>query len=322
MKPVYTYHEVSSEHSALYDDEIDLRELFCALWRGKWIILLSTIVFSFGAVYYALNLPNIYRSDVLLAPTQSSSQGGLSRMAAQFGGLAALAGVDLGGQNSDQTQLAVQVMKSRKFISEFIKKHQLLAPLVAGKGWNSSTNALIYDNTIYDDVNHRWLGSKGEPSNAAKPTEQQAYGIFSGIFTIDQDKGSGLYTVSVSFYSPYIAKEWVTLLIEDINNVMRERSITETSKNLAYLNKQLDKTSIADMQNTFYSLIEDQTKSLMLAEVQDEFIFKIIDPAVVPESKFKPKRSFIVILGTLLGGILGILVVLANFIFRTKNRDL
>lgn len=43
--------------------------------------------------------------------------------------------------------------------------------------------------------------------------------------------------------------------MQDINNVMRERTIKETSQNLAYLNAQLQKTAVADMQNTFYKLI-------------------------------------------------------------------
>ncbi|MCV5928187.1 hypothetical protein OFO11_40450, partial [Escherichia coli] len=79
--------------------------------------------------------------------------------------------------------------------------------------------------------------------------------------------------IAIKHYSPYVAKSWVNWLIEDINKVMRERAISETSQNLFYLNEQLDKTSIADMQNTFYKLIEEQTKSLMLAEAQDEFVF-------------------------------------------------
>ena len=48
--------------------------------------------------------------------------GGLSRMAGQFGGLAALAGVSLPGGGADRTVLALEVLKSRKFVSEFTAK--------------------------------------------------------------------------------------------------------------------------------------------------------------------------------------------------------
>lgn len=117
-------------------------------------------------------------------------------------------------------------------------------------------------------------------------------------------------------YSPYIAQQWVNWLIEDINKAMRERTIAETSQNLAYLNTQLQKTAVTDMQSTFYKLIEEQTKSLMLAEVQEEFVFKVVDPAVVPELKDSPKRVLICVLGILLGVMLGVAIVLIRIVFR------
>ncbi|HCE1744392.1 TPA: LPS O-antigen length regulator [Vibrio parahaemolyticus] len=303
------------------DDEIDLRELFKALWKGKWIIIVTTFVFAVGAVLYALSLPNIYKSDALLAPAESSNGGGLSKMAGQLGGLAALAGVNLGASELSQTDLAVQVMKSRQFVDAFINKHDLLVPLMAAKDWDLANNKLILDEELYNPTTGKWLR---EPNGlrGATPTAQEAFEVFSKeVLNVSQDKESGLYTVSVKNYSPYIAQQWVNWLIEDINKVMRERTIAETSQNLAYLNTQLQKTAVADMQSTFYKLIEEQTKSLMLAEVQEEFIFKVVDPAVVPELKDGPKRALICVLGTLLGGMLGVAIVLMRFAFRKEDTE-
>ncbi len=304
------------------EDEIDLRELFKALWKGKWIIIATTFVFAVGAVLYALSLPNIYKSDALLAPAESSNGGGLSKMAGQLGGLAALAGVNLGGGESSQTDLAVQVMKSRQFVEAFIKKHDLLVPLMAAIDWDLANNKLILDEELYNSNTGEWL-REPDGMRGATPTAQEAFEVFSKeVLNVSQDKESGLYTVSVKNYSPYIAQQWVNWLIEDINKVMRERTIAETSQNLAYLNTQLQKTAVADMQSTFYKLIEEQTKSLMLAEVQEEFVFKVIDPAVVPEVKDGPKRALICVLGTLLGGMFGVGVVLVLYVFRERKLDL
>ncbi|PHJ40195.1 Wzz/FepE/Etk N-terminal domain-containing protein [Vibrio sp. PID17_43] len=303
------------------DDEIDLRELFGALWKGKWIIIATTFVFAVGAVLYALSLPNIYKSDALLAPAESSGGGGLSKMAGQLGGLAALAGVNLGGGESSQTDLAVQVMKSRQFVEAFINKHDLLVPLMAAKDWDLANNKLILDEELYNPTTGEWL-REAKGLRGATPTAQEAIEVFNKeVLSISQDKESGLYTVSVKHYSPYVAQQWVNWLIEDINKVMRERTIAETSQNLAYLNTQLQKTAVADMQSTFYKLIEEQTKSLMLAEVQEEFIFKVVDPAVVPELKDGPKRALICVLGTLLGGMLGVAIVLVRFAFRKEEAE-
>ncbi|EKO3815038.1 LPS O-antigen length regulator [Vibrio harveyi] len=297
-------------------DEIDVRELFNFLWKGKWIIIATTFIFAIGSVLYALSLPNIYKADALLAPVESSNAGGLSKMAGQLGGLAALAGVSLSNAGVSQTELAVQVIKSRQFIDEFISKHDLLLPLMATRDWDLVNNKLIIDKKLYDPVSDKWIrepvGLRG-----AEPSAQEAFQVFTKeVLTIKLDKDTGLYKLSVEHYSPYVAKQWVNWLIDDINKVMRERAIKEATQNLIYLNTQLGKTSVADMQSTFYKLIEEQTKSLMLAEVQEEFIFKIIDPAVVPEMKYEPKRALICILGTLLGGMFGILFLFCRFIIK------
>ena len=301
------------------EDEIDLLELFKALWKGKWIIIVTTFVFAVGAVFYALSLPNIYKSDALLAPAESSNGGGLSKMAGQLGGLAALAGVNLGTGESSQTDLAVQVMKSRQFVEAFINKHDLLVPLMAAKGWDLANNKLVLDEELYNPNTGEWLR---EPNGlrGVTPTAQEAFEVFSKeVMSVSQDKESGLYTISVKHYSPYVAQQWVNWLIEDINKVMRERTIAETSQNLAYLNTQLQKTAVADMQSTFYKLIEEQTKSLMLAEVQEEFVFKTIDPAVVPETKYGPKRIIICLLGVLIGGVLSSIFILSVYYIKKQG---
>ncbi|EMC9923237.1 LPS O-antigen length regulator [Vibrio parahaemolyticus] len=303
------------------DDEIDLRELLKALWKGKLLIVATTFVFAISSVLYALSLSNIYKADALLAPAETSNGGGLSKMAGQLGGLAALAGVNLGAGESSQTDLAVQVMKSRQFVEAFINKHDLLVPLMAATDWDLENNKLVLDKKLYDPKTGTWL-REAQGLRGVVPTAQEAFEVFNQeVLSITQDKESGLYRISVKFYSPYLAKDWVTWLVEDINKVMRERTINETTQNLSYLNIQLKKTAVTDMQSTFYKLIEEQTKSLMLAEVQEEFIFKIVDPAVVPEVKNGPQRALICILGTLIGGVLGVVIVLFNFAFRKKSND-
>lgn len=218
-----------------------MRDFFKALWKGKWVIIATTFIFAICSVVYALSLPNIYKADALLAPTESSNGGGLSKMAGQLGGLAALAGVNLGGGETSQTDLAVQVMKSRQFVEEFINKHELLVPLMASKSWDLTSNQLILDEKIYNPITDEWQRD-ANGLRGSKPTAQEAFEVFSkDILGIKQDKESGLYILSIKHLSPYIAKQWVSWLIEDINKVMRERTIAETSQNLAYLNTQLQK---------------------------------------------------------------------------------
>ncbi|MDO6686255.1 MULTISPECIES: Wzz/FepE/Etk N-terminal domain-containing protein [unclassified Agarivorans] len=303
------------------EDEIDLRELFSVIWRGKWLIIACTVLFSFAAVIYAINQPNIYRASALLAASNQESNK-LSGMASQFGGLASLAGINLGGGGgTDQTTLAIEVLKSRQFFSEFVTRYGIKVDLLAANDWNAVSGQLAYDPEIYDIHTRKWLREVKAPKKA-EPSMQESHGVFiEEVLSVATDKETGLITIAAEHISPVVAQQWVTWLIKDINQVMRLRSQQETTANISYLTEQLGKTSVAQMQTVFYQLIEEQTKTLMLAEANGDFVFKVVDPAVVAEQKVKPKRALICVLGSLLGGLLGVMIVLVRHFAKGGDND-
>ncbi|AGM44865.1 hypothetical protein KBAD11_28180 [Aeromonas dhakensis] len=233
-------------------------------------------------------------------------------MAAQFGGLASLAGVNLsGGGGLDKTAIAVEIGKSRQFLSHFIRQHQLEVPLMAVIKADKVTGELLVDKNIYDVDTKKWV-REVPPSKSVEPTDWELVKAFRALASISQDTKSGLVTVAVEYYSPETAKQWVDWLVADLNEGMKLRDQTDAIRNISYLKAQLEKTPVADMQKVFYQLIEEQTKTLMLTEVNQEYVFKTLDPAVVAEEKAKPKRALIAVLGTLLGGMLGVMIALVR----------
>lgn len=307
---------VQSHNNNIADDEIDLRELFAVIWQGKWLIIAITALFAVASVVYAVNQPNIYKSEALLAPAEQKGSGGL---AGQFGGLASLAGVNLGGGSSNKAQLAIEVLKSRQFTSDFIRKHNILPDLMAAKAWDMQTNTVIYNNEMYDAQNNKWLREVEAPFKP-EPSMQEAFKVFSKIISASTDKESGMVTVSVEHVSPSVAQQWVSWLIEDINKSMKERDVLEAIKSTDFLTQQLEQTKIADIRAVLYKLVEEQTKTIMFAKVRDEYVFKTIDAALVPEEKFKPKRALICVLGVLLGGMLSVMIVLIRH-YVAKDKD-
>ena len=300
------------------DDEIDLKELFIALWKGKWIIIFTTFVFAVGGVLYALSQPNTYKAEAVLASANDSKSGGLAAMASQFGGLASLAGISLGGGGTDSKAMALATLQSRQFVNAFIHKYDLRVPLMAGEKWSESTDTLLLDPEIYDAQSKTWV-REVEPGKTPEPTDWEAYKEFKKLIAVSESKNNGLVTLSITHLSPTIAKQWVDWLVIDLNAWVKKQSLDEARRNISYLEEQIERTSISDMQSVFYQLIEEQTKNLMLAQVQDEFAFKIIDPAVVPEEKAGPKRALICLLAVLLGGMLGMGIVLIRFAFAKKD---
>ena len=291
------------------DDEIDLKELFMVLWSGKWLISAVTGLAAAISVVVALSLPNIYTASALLAPAESSG-GSLSGLMKQYGGLASLAGVSLpGGEEGSRAQLGMQLMKSRAFIGDFVERRDILPELMAVESWDTGSGDIIFDPEAYDPATKTWVRNV-EPPKSPAPSAQEAHKAFSAILGVSQDKQTGYVSVSIEHQSPVVAAQWVNWLVEDVNAAVKAQDVTEAQKSIEYLKQQVDNTSLADLQAMFFELIQSQTETVMLAEVRPEYVFKTIDPAVVPEEKSKPSRALICILGTLMGAILSMVFLL------------
>jgi uncharacterized protein involved in exopolysaccharide biosynthesis len=288
--------------------EIDARQLARILWLHKWLI--AGIVFGgcIISVIIALLLPDVYRAKAILAPNESEVPGGLAALATQYGGLASLAGIQLGSGSSDRTAVGLQVLKSRRFVSDFVDRHDLLVPLIAADGWNIDTGELEIDPSVYDVTAKKWVRKVRRPKQTI-PTHQEAYEVFmEDVLSVRQDQKTGFVTIAIDHYSPEIAKQWLDWLIDDVNRTVMEKDVKEAQLAIDYLNEKIASTSLAGLQNVFFRMIEEQTKTVMLAQMSSEYLFKTLDPAVVPEEKFSPNRALICILGALLSMLGGILV--------------
>jgi len=302
-------------------DEIDLGELWRAIWAGKFTIVIISFIFAVASIAFALSKPSIYKASAILAPASAEGgSGGLAALAGQFGGLASMAGINLSGGGGDKTTLALEIIKSRSFIENFIAKHDLLVPIMAAEKWDVASNMLVLDDELYDEVSKKWIREVKAPKKA-KPSSWEAYEKFLKLLSVSQDKTTFMITISVEYFSPEMAKQWLTWLIADVNDFMRDQDQKEARSSIDYLNKQLERIQVASMETVFYQLIEEQTKNMMLTMVKAEYVLKTVDPAQVPDEKSGPKRALIVVLGTMLGGMLSVLIVLIRYFTNKKSKE-
>ena len=282
-------------------DEISLLDLWRVLVSYKWLIIGITLITTGIAAAIASYLPPVYRAEVTLAPVTPEEGGRLSALAGELGGIASLAGINIGPSGSSADK-AIAVLKSRAFTDAFIKDEQLLPLLFSD---------------IWDPQKQVWLVKDQKDA----PTLRRAYQLFDeSIRTLKQDKKTGLVTLSIEWKDPEQAARWANLLVERLNQHERQEAIAEAKKSLDYLKNELAKTSFLEMQQVIYRLIEVQTKDIMLANVRDQYAFNIIDPAVVPDGSSKPNRTIIVVLGVAAGLMLGTLLGFVISLAKKVNR--
>jgi len=281
------------------EDEYSLFDFCVVLWNRKLVIFLTTLIITSVAIAYALMSTSIYRAEVLMAHVSTEQSNRFNSIANQFGNLATLYGVNIGDNRSSKDE-AIAYLKSRVLTEAFIKDEKLLPHL-------------FYK--IWDKDKQKWNIQYQEKI----PTLWLAYKIFhEKVRRVIVDRKTGLVTLSVEWKDPKIAAEWAAKLVDRVNEQMRDRAIREAERNLEYLRSALLKTSSVEVQEAIYRIIENQIKTIMLAQARKEFAFRVVDPPVVPEERAKPRRRQIVIIGFLIGVVFSVMGVLGKeFIKRT-----
>ena len=199
-----------------------------------------------------------------------------------------MAGVSLGGGGSTDESLAV--LKSRDFLWKFVQEKKLM-PILFESEW--------------DEQQKKWK----ETDPKKQPGQMDVYRLFneSGVLKVEADKKTDLVTVAVEWEDAALAADWANALVEKLNQYLAQRTIARSESNLKYLNEELMRAQIEEMSKTLFDMIANEQKQAMLANTQKEFAFKVLDPAVEPDKKIKPKRSLIVILVAFVAGFLAIL---------------
>ncbi|KZY76863.1 hypothetical protein A3740_11690 [Oleiphilus sp. HI0068] len=297
------------------EDELGFIDVVREVWRKRWIVAVVTGVMAILSTLYGVSISKEYTSRAILAPSDSSGSSSVSRIAGEFGGLASLAGVRLPNSGGGKAAIALEILQTWGFIERFIAEHELQVALMAAIGWDKKKNSLIIDDSIYDVSRNHWR--LGEDGNEVIPSSWQLYNQFLNRLEVSEDKKTGFVSIAIEYYSPYIAKQWVDNLVVSLNSYMQQVEKHQAEKSISYLQQQIEKTEISEMRSIFFQLIEEQTKTLMLTSVSDEYVFRTISSAKVAEQKSKPRVPLIIAVFTMLGFIGSMVYVVLGFAFRS-----
>lgn len=289
-------------------EEINLKLIFQSMWLNKKIVISITLLFAIFSVIYSIQLPNQYTSKALIAPS-SSSESPNSNLRS-YSSLASLAGINMTSGTQDKSAEAIARLKSFDFFSKHFLPNIKLENLLAVDSWDQKTNTITYIDSSFREG--AWV--------VGKPSTQDAYRVYNSIFKIEKDNSTGFVTMSITNKSPEIAKKWLDILIFNINESMRYNDRVEFERALIYLNQLLDDNNTVEIKNVVVNLISEQTKSLMMVAANPEYIFKSIDPPIVPDKKSSPYRAMICIVGTVIGFFLSIFIILYPLIRSSYTR--
>ena len=300
-----------------FETEIDLKMIFQLLWNKKLFISIIVSIAAIFSVLYALSLPNIYTSKILLAPTDNDNS--LTANMGSLSTLASIGGFNLQNENASKTQEAIERIKSFDFFSSYFLPNIKLENIMAVKRWDSANNALIYDEAIFDKDSGKWIKISDDLNPI--PSHQEAFKRYNDILNISENTATSFVSLSINHESPFIAKKWVEIIVVNINESMREQDKESAQRSIDFLEMQASSVNIQTIKDAISNLLESQIQVLMMASSNDAYVFKVLDSPFVPEEKSKPSRALICILGTILGIFFSTTFVIIRHYYFLENNN-
>lgn len=295
-------------------DKIDFLDIIITLWNKKYLIISSTILTTLIAVIYAINLPNIYQSKAVLETNnletseKANTMGGIS-------GFSGIGGIAIPARNTTKSELGIAVVTSHSFFEGIYNKYDVLPQLMAAEKWNPKTNIISYDPKIYDEKNKSWV-RKVTPPKQPKPSTQEAHRRFLNQMKISQRKDDALVLISYEHISADFAKEFLEIIISEVNSIFMEKEVQEGEISIQYLNEQVVKTELSELRSGLSELIQKEISAIMIAKANPDFLFTIVDAPITPERKSSPQRPLIVFIGLLIGLLTSSFYILLRKAFK------
>ena len=286
-------------------DEIDIKSLLKTILDSKRHIIISTALFAIIALIYSLSLSNIYQSTALLSPVDDQS--GSSASLNNIGGLASLAGISISSSSGGNSTKAITKITTLSFFEENILPNIFLPDLMALRSWDEESNTITYHDSKYSVKTGKWKKI---------PHPQKSYKAFMKKLEVSEDPKTNFLTISLKHESPYIAKEWTELVVNQINDSFRAKDKLEAEAAMNFLNTQMALTNYTEIKQVVAQILKQKMQQLALIEANEFYVFSYLDQPAVPRKKLEPSRTSICILGTIFGFLLGVLFALVRSHFK------
>lgn len=251
---------------------------------------------AFGASFL---LPTRFHSTAVVVPVDAQMPASPGGIAGQISGLVGIAGLSWPSLTGDQSAITLATLVSRDFLVSFAKRHGLVEKLFAFR---------------FVEETRAWRS--GLLFGDGPPTDEEIFDAMTESVVAARDEMSGLVTIRVAADSALEAQEWGRALIHDLNEQIRLRDVDEAERSIEYLNQQVAGTPVAELKQVFYRLIEERTKTAMLAHVSTDYALKTIDPPSLPDRPAEPRHLLLALLASIATTVFLVGWILAAFAFR------
>ncbi len=316
------------------EDEIDLIALIQKVWKSKKSIALFTLIFLVIGILAALFASKEYTASTIMIPQTSDNKagGGLS-------GLAAMAGISLGGGGSD----AVPLTTYTKIIESIPFKKKLIQTPLTFKDFPK--NITYEEGRVMGIFKSSTPPAEPQMSDSLTVTaiSNEERGILNSIdnnIKLDLNEKEGYITLSYIMPEAVPAAQMLQSAQKLLQETVTEFKLQKAKEEYDFVQKRcteaeqdfkakqyavaqfqdrnrdlfsnLPQTHLQQLQAEYnlaanvYTELAKQLEAKRIKLKEDQPIFTVIDPVSVPNAPSKPKRMMIIAIWTFVGLVIGI----------------
>lgn len=274
------------EQKEEFSDEINLLDYLKVIQKHKkLIIFIVAIAVAVTVVTSLLRTPTYEAKAVIVPASQQNAPSGMSGLAAQFG---------IATPPSGNVTEIVNLLNSNILCEKVISKYNLLSLFFKKDELKDKT-----------DNKKIWAGLN----------------YLKGALKINFKQKDNIIEISMQFKDPKMAAEIVNYTISELTDYMSSEAKRVAETNKKYLELQIDKTADPFIKTKIYSLIAHQIEQSMMAEVKENFAFKVLDPPRVPDKRIKPERRKMVMISFVTSLFVGIFAAfLMEYIEKVRDK--
>ncbi len=261
------------------ETDIDFVELLLTVWKHRFWILIITAISTLMGLVYAFLAPPVYQTQAIIALKEAGKGNDASRLFSQLGGMGGIVASQLGFGNTNLDKIEI-ILKGNELAKEVISGNNLL-PALFPEVWNKTDSS--------------W--NVRDPSKI--PTQRQGVRLLrQKMLAVSVDSKRGIIRVEVNAHDSTLAKQIVDYYLKALNDKIRGDVISDSELNREYLERQLKNTLDPTLREKILNMIGFEIEKSMLISTR---AFEILEEAVVPHERSKPKRKEIAIFSFMIG---------------------
>jgi len=297
------------------EDLIDLRFLFAAIWRGKWLLILLAFLGSLYGLRDMRNFVPQFEAAMVVAPSRGGGiAAGSGGRSSRLKGVAKSFGLDVGGDEAttfDRLELMISSLTLARLLQQ---KHGFLQK--------------VYERS-WDPVGERWerpMGRRFEWEQRlrglfnlatwSEPTVETLAQYLKGSIEIIKLELEPFRRISFAHTDPGFAYELLTTVYREADELLRQQDRAATVERRTYIQQQLQATNMLETKDVLIGMLTNEEHTAMMLQSTLPYAARIIEPAFVSSTPTSP--SVIGSLGPPVAIVLalGVTLILLISLFR------